>query len=113
MQSQRGAIKEKCRRRRSALSARSVLPAQRSGWAVLGRTSAWRRISALKAAEWRKETQNGTEQGRLVEQRCSPGVQGDLPKTLKNLHVVIKGGASRARRRTWVKLLLDWIETLG
>ena len=92
-----------------------VFPARDStvGGGCSGRTLAWRRISALKATEWRKETQNGTEQGRLVEQRRSPGVRGDLPKSLKNLHVVIKGGPSIARRRTWVKLLLDWIETLG
>lgn len=83
------------------------------GGGFSGRTLAWRRISALKATEWRKETQKGTEQGKLVEQRHSPGVQEDLPKTLKNLHVVIKGGPSRARTRTWVKLLLDCIETLG
>ena len=80
-----------------------VFPARDStvGGGCSGRTLAWRRISALKATEWRKETQNGTEQGRLVEQRRSPGVRGDLPKTLKNLHVGIKGGPSRARRRTW------------
>lgn len=83
------------------------------GGGCSGRTFAWRRISALKATEWRKETQNGTEQGRLVEQRHSPGVRGDLPKTLKNLPVVIKGGPFRARRRPRVKLLLASIETLG
>ena len=92
-----------------------VFPAGDSsvGKGCLGRTLAWRRISGSKAAEWRKESQKGTERGRRVDQRCSRGISGDLPKKLKNWHVVVKGGPYRARRRTWVKLLWDWIETLG
>ena len=43
----------------------------------------------------------------------SRGMWGDLPKKLKNWHAVVKGGPYGARRRTWVKLPWDWIETLG
>lgn len=84
-----------------------VFPAGDSsvGKGCSGRTLAWRRISGSKAAEWRKESQKGTERGRRVDQRCSRGMWGDLPKKLKNWHVVVQGGPYRARRRTWVKLL--------